>query len=72
MFAAEIAVDVVRARTGHQFLGHVVDGDCVLVVYRLVMALVGDSEESRGIDVEGKLVGLCAFLCRLSNVMGCG
>ncbi len=45
VFAEGIAVDVVRARTGHQFVGHVVNGDHVLVVCRV---LVGDLDESEG------------------------
>jgi hypothetical protein len=52
-------VDVVRARAGHQFLGHVVDGDCVLVVCGVLVALVGDFDHSVGIDIEGELIGLC-------------
>ena len=62
MLAEGVAVDVVRARAGHQFLGYVVDGDGVLVVCGVLVALVGDFDESGGIDVEGKLFGLCAFL----------
>ncbi|KZN22531.1 hypothetical protein A4G99_18850 [Haladaptatus sp. R4] len=46
MFADGVPVDVMRARAGHQFLGHVVDGDGVLVGCGLVVAFVGDSEES--------------------------
>ena len=60
-----VSVDVVRARAGHQFVSHVVDGDGVLVVCRVLVALVGDLDHSGSIDVEGKLVGLCAVLCRL-------
>ena len=40
---------------GHQFVSHVVDGYGVLVVCRLVVALIGNFDESGGIDVEGKL-----------------
>ncbi|WP_458208857.1 hypothetical protein [Haladaptatus sp. NG-SE-30] len=61
-----------RARAGQQFLGHVVDGDGVLVGCGVLVALVGDFNESGGIDVEGKLFGLCAFLCRLVSFKGCG
>jgi hypothetical protein len=50
-------VDVVRAGAGHQFVRHVVDGDHVLVVCRVLVALVGDVDESGGIDVEGELFG---------------
>ncbi|SIR89799.1 hypothetical protein SAMN05421858_4453 [Haladaptatus litoreus] len=39
----------------------------MLVGCGVLVALVGDSEESGGIDVEGELFGLCAFLCRLGN-----
>ncbi|WP_231190104.1 hypothetical protein [Haladaptatus sp. DYF46] len=67
VFADSVAVDVVRARTGHQFAGHVVDGDGVLVVFRVLVALVGAFNESGGIDVERELFGLCAFLCRLDT-----
>ncbi|KZN22983.1 hypothetical protein A4G99_15755 [Haladaptatus sp. R4] len=62
-----VAVSVVRTRTGYQFLGHVVDGNCVLVGGVLV-TLVSDFDESKGIHVEGKLFGLCAFLCRLNPI----
>ncbi|WP_435159077.1 hypothetical protein [Haladaptatus sp. DFWS20] len=58
------------ARAGHQFMRHVVDGDCVLVDCGVLVALVGDLDESGGIDVEGELVGLCAFLCRLVSFTG--
>jgi hypothetical protein len=58
-----------RTRAGQQFVGHVVDGDGVVVGCGLVVALVGDVDESGGIDVEGKLVGLCAFLCCLGSVV---
>ncbi|EFW91136.1 hypothetical protein ZOD2009_16141 [Haladaptatus paucihalophilus DX253] len=71
MLAEGVPVDVMRARAGHQFLSHVVDGNHVLVGFGLIVALVGDSEESGGIDVEGKLFGLCAFLCRLVSFKGC-
>jgi hypothetical protein len=56
---------VVRTRTSHQVLGHVVDGNAVLVGCGVLVALVGDVDESGGIDVEGELFGLCACLCRL-------
>ena len=56
---------MVRTRARHQFLGHVVDGDCVLVRFGVLVALVSDVDESGGIDVEGKLFGLCTVLCRL-------
>jgi hypothetical protein len=71
VFAEGISMDVVRARAGHQFLGHVVDGDCVLVVCGLVVALVGDFDESRGINVEGELFGLCALVCCFVSFKGC-
>ncbi len=70
VFAEGVAMDVVRTRTGHQFLGHVVDEDCVLVVCGVLVALVGDFDKSGGIDVEGKLFGLCALLCRHSRDHG--
>ena len=38
VFADGVAVDVMRTRTGHQFLGHVVDGDGVLVVCGVLLA----------------------------------
>ncbi len=56
-----------RTGAGHQFTSHVVDGDGVLVVCGVLVALGGDFDESGGIDVEGKLFGLCAFLCRLGS-----
>ncbi|GKZ15345.1 hypothetical protein HAL_32260 [Haladaptatus sp. T7] len=67
MFAEGIAVDVMRTRAGHRVFGHVVDGDGVLMVCGVLVALGGDVDESGGIDVEGTLFGLCAFLCRLVN-----
>ena len=42
VFAEDIAVDVMRAGAGNQFVGHVVDGNCVLVGCGVVVALVGD------------------------------
>ena len=60
-----VAVDVVRASVCHRVTGHVVDGDGVLVGFGLVVALVDDFTEYEGIDIEGELLGLCAFLCRL-------
>ncbi len=72
MLAVGVAMDVMRAGTGHQFLGHVVDGDHVLVVCGVLVALIGDVDESGGIDVEGELFPLCAFLCRLVSFKGCG
>ena len=48
MFADSIAVDVMRTRTGHQFLGYVVDGDDVLVVCGVLVALVSGIDESGG------------------------
>ena len=59
-----------RARAGHQFVSHVVDGDCVLVVCGVVVALVGHVDESGGIiDVDGDP---SVLLCRLVSVRGCG
>ncbi|ODR79750.1 hypothetical protein BG842_07985 [Haladaptatus sp. W1] len=56
MFAEGVAVDVVRAGASHQVVGHVVDGDHVLMVCRVLVALGGDVDESRGIDIEGKSI----------------
>jgi hypothetical protein len=50
VFAVGASVNVVRTRTGHQFVGHVVDGDCVLVVCRVLVALVGYFYEYGDID----------------------
>ena len=72
VFAKGVPVDVVRARTSHQFLDYVVDGDSVLVGCGVLVALVGDANESGGIDVEDKLFGLCAFRCRLVSFKGYG
>jgi hypothetical protein len=72
VFAVGASVNVMQAGAGHSFLGHVVDGDCVLVVCGVLVALVGDFNESGGIDIEGKLVGLCAFLCHLGSFKGYG
>jgi hypothetical protein len=52
--AERVAVEVVRTRAGHQFLSRVVDGDSVLVVFGVLVALVGDVDESGSIDVEGE------------------
>ncbi|MCO8256542.1 hypothetical protein NKF26_22245 [Haladaptatus sp. AB618] len=54
VFAKGVPVNVVRARTGHQFVGHIVAGGGVLVGCGVLVALVGDFDESGGIDVEGK------------------
>ncbi len=45
MLAGGIAVDVVRARTSHQFVSNVVDGDDVLVVFGVVVALISNFDE---------------------------
>ncbi|WP_217694346.1 hypothetical protein, partial [Haladaptatus litoreus] len=71
VFAEGVAVNMVWARAGHQVLGHVVDGDSVLVVCGILVALIGDFCESGGIDVEGELFGLCALLCRLVSFPLC-
>ncbi len=42
------------------------------MVHGVLMAFIGDVNESRSIDVEGELFGLRAFLCRLVSVTGCG
>ncbi len=42
VFAEGVPVDVMRAGAGHQFVGHVVDGDGVLVLCGVLVALVGD------------------------------
>ncbi len=65
VFADSVAVDVVRARAGHQFVGYVVDGDCVLVGCGLVVALVGDVDESGGISK--KNCSACARFCAVSS-----
>ncbi len=54
-----------RTRTGHQFAGHVVDGDGVLVLSGVVVALVGDVDHSGGLNIVGELFPLRALLCRL-------
>jgi hypothetical protein len=71
VFAEGVAVDVMQAHTCHQFFGHIVDGDKVLVFCGVLVALVSDFNESRGIDVEGEPLSLCAFLCRLVSFKGC-
>jgi hypothetical protein len=65
VLAKGVTVDVVQASARHQFLSYVVDGNGGLVGCGVLVILVSDVDESRGIDVEGKLFGLCAFLCRL-------
>lgn len=47
VFAEGIAVGVVRARTGHQFVSHAIDGDGVLVGYGILVAFGGDFNESQ-------------------------
>ena len=59
-----VAVDVVRARAGHR-VARYAERDDVLMLSAVLVAFVGDADESGGIDVEGKLFGPCAFLCRL-------
>ena len=54
VFTEGVPVDVMRARAGHQFFSHIVDGDSVLVVCGILVALVGDFDESGGIDIEGE------------------
>ncbi|ODR79246.1 hypothetical protein BG842_15640 [Haladaptatus sp. W1] len=49
VFADSVAVDVVRADAGHQFVGHIVGGDCVLVVRGILVVLVSNVDESGGI-----------------------
>ena len=71
MVAEDVAVDVVFARTGHQSVSHIVDGDGVLVGCGVLVALGGDFDESGSIDVERKLFSLCALLCRLVSCKGC-
>jgi hypothetical protein len=39
-------VDVVRPRAGRQSVGHVINGDHVVVVYAVLVALVGGVNES--------------------------
>ena len=63
MFTEGVPVNVMRTCTGHQFVGHVVDGDCVLVGCGVLVALIGDFDLSGGIDVERELFPLGAFLC---------
>jgi hypothetical protein len=72
VFAEGVPMDVVQTGAGRQFVGPVVDGDGVLVFSGVLVALVGDVDESGGIDIEGKLFGLCTFLCRLVSFTGCG
>jgi hypothetical protein len=48
VFAEGVPMDVMRAGAGHQFVGHVVDGHGVLVVCRVLVALVGDFDQSQG------------------------
>ncbi len=48
MLAVGVAVDVMRAGAGHQFFSDVVDGDGVLVVCGVLVALIGDFDESGG------------------------
>jgi hypothetical protein len=53
VLAEGASVNVVRAGAGHQFVSHVVDGDSVLVGCGILVALIGDLDESGDIDVEG-------------------
>ncbi len=61
VFAEGVAVDVMWAGTRHRGVSHVVDGDHVLVGFGILVTLVGDVDESGGIDVEGEPFPLCAF-----------
>ncbi len=47
VLADGIAVNVMRTRTGHQFVGHVVDGDNVVVFSGVLVAFVDDLGESK-------------------------
>ena len=49
VFAEHVAVDVMRTGAGHQVLGHVVDGDGVLMGCGVLVTLVGDVNESKGL-----------------------
>ncbi|MFB9808077.1 hypothetical protein ACFFQF_24085 [Haladaptatus pallidirubidus] len=57
MFAVGVAVDVMQARTGHQFLGHIVGEDYELVVCGLFVVFIGDVDQTEGFDIEGEFVG---------------
>ncbi len=57
-------MDVVRARASHRIARHVIQRNNVLVLSGVLVALVGDVDESGGIDVEGKLFPVCASLAR--------
>ena len=49
VFAESVAVDVMRTSAGHQVLCNVVNGDGVLVGCGVLVALVGDVDESESI-----------------------
>jgi hypothetical protein len=72
VFAEGVPVDVVRAGTSHQFVGHVVDGDHVLVFSGILVTLVGHFDHSGGFNTEAELFPLRAFLCRLVRFKSCG
>ncbi|WP_227773369.1 hypothetical protein [Haladaptatus pallidirubidus] len=46
-----------QARTGHQFLGHIVGEDYELVVCGLFVVFIGDVDQTEGFDIEGEFVG---------------
>ncbi len=66
MFAKGVAVDVMRARAGHQFLGHVVDGEGVLVGCGVLVALVGDFTNP-GVSTSKASYSACARFCAVSS-----
>jgi hypothetical protein len=57
---------VVRAGAGHQFVGHVVDEDGVLVLFGVLMALVRDLDKS-GASTLKENCSACAVLCPLGQ-----
>ena len=54
-----------RTRAGYQFLGYVVDGDCVLVLCGILVALVSDVDESEYLTSKANCLA-CARCCAVS------
>ncbi len=59
-----------RTDTDHQFCGHAVDGDRVLVLSRLVVTFIGDYDESSGALISKENCSHYARFCAVSAGLG--